>query len=140
MVDTFRPADVTAVFAGIPWEGYAEGTMITAAKNNDGFNLSVGSTGSGARAQSSDESGTVVVRFQQTATVNALLSAQHELDKASGDGVGPFLCKDLSGADVIAAESMWIRKVADVEYGNEIVAREWTLESDNLVITPGGNP
>jgi hypothetical protein len=139
-VNTYRPADVTLVFNGIPITGFMDGTFITAEKNNDAFALNVGSTGTGARAQTQDESGTVVFVLQQTAEANAALSALHELDKASGDGVGALACKDLSGVDTIGAETAWIRKVANMEYGNEISGREWTIETDNLVMIPGGNP
>lgn len=137
---TYRPADVTLVFAGVPITGFAEGTMITVAKASDGFNLNMGSTGTGARAQSHDESGTITFRLQQTAEVNAALTALHEADKASGNGVFPVGMKDLSGADTVAAQTAWITKIPDMEYSNEINAREWVIASDNLVMAPGGNP
>lgn len=139
-VETYRPADVTVVFAGIPLNGFVEGEFITAVKNSDAYNLNVGSTGKGARAQNADESGRVTIRLQQTAPENGLLSALHEIDKATGNGVGPFSMKDLSGLDAVAAESMWIVKVPDMTEGNEISGREWILESDNLRILLGGNP
>lgn len=139
-VGTHRPQDVTFSFAGIPISGYMSGTYITATKNEDAFALTIGSTGQGALAQTHDESGTVVFVLEQTAEVNAALSALHEAHKAGGDGVFPLGIKDLSGADTVSAETAWIRKSADIEYSNEITGREWTIESDNLKILPGGNP
>ena len=140
MPETYRPQDVIMTFNGIPFSGFMDGTMITAEKNNEAFALNIGSTGAGARAQTSDESGRVTVRLQQTSPVNAALSALHELDKASGDGIGPLAIKDLSGADVVAAASAWIVTTTTLEYSNEITVREWIFESENLQILPGGNP
>ena len=138
-VQTYRPKAVTVVFNGIPIEGFAEGTFIEAEKNEDAFALSVGSTGSGARAQTHDESGTVTVTLQQTSLTNAALSAMHKLDKAGGDGVGPLRVRDLSsGTELVAAETAWIRKVPNMGYSNDISPREWVFETDNLEMNPGG--
>ncbi|KKM68186.1 hypothetical protein LCGC14_1463410 [marine sediment metagenome] len=139
-VATHRPSSVTLVFNGIPISGFMDGTYVALTKNTDAFALKMGATGTGARAQTQDESGTCVFTLLQTSEVNAALTAMHKLDKNAGDGVGPLACKDLSGADTASAETAWIRKVADVEYSNEIMGREWTIETDNLDLSPGGNP
>jgi hypothetical protein len=138
-VKSYDPAKVTITFAGIIVEGYADGTFITAARNNPSFSLKVGSSGEGARAKSNDRSGIVTLTLQQSSASNDLLSAQAALDEASGDGIGSLLIKDLSGTTLCSAETAWIQKPADVEYAKEISDRQWVLETDILNIFAGGN-
>ena len=64
----------------------------------------------------------------------------HELDKASGNGIKPLLIVDGSGLDRVAAETAWLRKQPNLGFSNVLLGREWIIESDNLIITPGGNP
>lgn len=138
-VANYRAEEVTVAFAGIPITGFAAGSFVNAVRNNDSWNLTVGSGGEGARSSSGDRSGRITITLLATSASNAALSAQAALDEASGDGIGPVLVKDLSGADVITAETAWIVKPADQEKSNEISNREWILETDKLEIYSGGN-
>ncbi|NIQ91021.1 MAG: DUF3277 family protein [Nitrospinaceae bacterium] len=138
---TYNPADVTLVFGGIIVDGYADGTFITVARNEDAFTLMIGSDGEACRAKSNNKSGTVVFTLMQSSLANDLLSAQFNLDELSpgGDGIAPLLMKDNSGRTVVAAETAWIRKPADITFGREIENREWTIETNSLIMQGGGN-
>ena len=138
-VKTYNPADVLAVLAGIPISGYADGTFITASRDNPSWNSLVGSDGEGARAKSNDKSGTITFTLLQTSLSNDLLSGLITLDELSGDGVGPFMIKDNSGRTLLTAESAWIEKPADSEFGREISNREWVVKTDRLLGLIGGN-
>lgn len=138
-VKSYDPAQVSVTFAGIIVEGYADGTFITAARNNQSFTLKVGSSGEGARAKSNDRSGMVTLTLMQNSASNDLLSAQMALDEASGDGIGSLLIKDLSGTTLCSAETAWLQKPADVEFAKEISDRQWVIETDVLNIFAGGN-
>jgi hypothetical protein len=139
-VPTHRPQDVTVAFAGVPISGFAPGTYVSWERNNDSFNLAVGSAGEGGRAASGDKSGTVTVTLLQTSTVNGVLSALMNADELTGDGVGLLLVKDLSGATVVSAAAAWIRKHPAGELSNELTNREWVFETNELEIFDGGNP
>src|SRR3990172_3302697 len=119
-VRSYDPAQVTVVFAGIPIEGFADGTFLTAERANPMFNTMVGSDGEGARAKSNDTSGSVTLTLMQTSLSNDALSALAALDETSGDGVGPLLIKDGLGRTLIQAESAWLEKPANAEFGREI--------------------
>lgn len=138
-VKSYNAAEVVIIFAGIPMEGLADGTFVTVARNNQAFSLAVGSDGEGARAKSNDKSGTITITLMQNSAANDLLSAIANLDEQSGDGVAPFLMKDLSGTTLVAAETAWVQKQADVEFAKEITNREWVLESDAIDMFVGGN-
>lgn len=138
-VRTYNAADVSIIFAGIPIDGFADGTFITAARDNPTFNSVVGSDGEGARAKSNDRSGTITITLLQTSFSNDELSAIALLDELSDAGVAPFTLRDGSGRTVLHAETAWIEKPADVELGREISNREWILKTDNLQMNVAGN-
>lgn len=138
-VKTYNPADVAIIFAGVPVEGIADGTFVTVARNNQSYNMNIGSDGEGVRAKSNDKGGTVTLTLMQSSVSNDALSALSILDEASGDGVGPLLIKDNSGRTLCSAETAWIQKPADVEFAREATTREWVFETDLLDMFIGGN-
>ena len=138
-VATYQPDFVTVAFAGIPITGFAPGTFVNAARNNDSWNLSVGSGGDATRAKSGDKSGRVTITLLGSSASNASLSALAAVDEKAGTSVYPLLVKDLSGADVVTAGTAWIVKPPDLEKSNEETNREWIFETDDLEIVAGGN-
>lgn len=138
-VKTYDPAQVNIVFAGVPIDGFADGTFITVARDNPSYNLAIGSDGEGARAKSNDRSATITITLMQNSATNDLLSAVSLADELTGDGVGPFLMKDLSGRTLVGAETAWLEKPSDVEFAREITNREWVIKTDALDIFIGGN-
>lgn len=138
-VATYQPDYVTVAWSGIPITGFAPGSFINAARNNDSWNLSVGSGGDATRAKSGDRSGRVTITLLGSSASNTALSHAAALDERDGSQVGPLLIKDLSGADVVVAGTAWIVKPPDLEKSNEETNREWVFECDNLEIFAGGN-
>jgi len=139
-VATYNPKKVLLSWGPILFEGYADGSMIEAVRNNQAVNLAIGSTGDGCRAISNDKSGTVTVNLLQSSLTNGLLNAQAIIDEESGDAVYPLFLKDLSGLDAVVAESAWIQKNADATYARETENRTWILETDSLNILVAGIP
>jgi len=138
-VATYQPDLVTVAFAGIPITGFAPGTFISAVRNEDSWNLSVGSGGDATRAKSGNRSGRVTLTLLGSSASNAALSALSQVDERTGAGVGPLGVKDLSGADTVTAGTAWIVKPPDLEKSNEETNREWVFETDSLEIVAGGN-
>lgn len=138
-VATYQPDFVTVAFFGIPLTGFAPGTFINAERNEDSWNLSVGSGGDATRAKSGNRSGRVTLTLLGSSASNAALSAIVELDERSGTQVGALLVKDLSGADVCTAGTAWIVRPPTLEKSNEETNREWIFETDVLEIVAGGN-
>ena len=138
-VKTYSPNEVICIVAGIPVSGFADGTFITAARDNPGWTKGSGADGEGWRAKSSDYTGTITLTLLQTSSSNDALSALALTDENSGDGVGPFLLKDNSGRTLINAETCWIEKIADSEFAREVSNREWAIHTDKLNMFVGGN-
>jgi hypothetical protein len=138
-VKSYNAGEVSIVLGSIIFEGFADGTFVTVARDNPSFNSIVGSDGEGARAKSNDRSGTITCTLLQTSATNALLSEVIRQDELSGSGVLPLMVKDGSGLSVAEAETAWLEKPADAEYAREITNREWVIKTDNLNQFVGGN-
>lgn len=137
----YDPSQVTVIFAGIPISGFAEGTFVSAERNEDSFSLYVGADGEVTRAKSNNKSGRVTFTLAQSSLSNDALSAIATVDELSpaGDGIAPLLVKDLSGRTIVSALEAWIVKPATSEFGRETSEREWILESGDLTMFVGGN-
>jgi ribonuclease HI len=119
--------------------GFADGSFETVARNTDAFALYVGTDGEGTRAKSNNKSGKVTITLAQSSDSNAILSGIAALDELSNNGIVPLLIKDNSGLSLYAAETAWIVKQPDSEFGREIGSREWILETDSLAMFTAGN-
>lgn len=138
---TYDPSQVTLIAAGVPVSGFAEGTFITAERNEDSFNLSVGSDGEACRTRTNNRSGRITFTLLQSSISNQLLAAVLNTDEITpaGDAIAPSMIKDNTGTTLIMAETSWLVRPANVEYANEASNREWIVETDNLVMNIGGN-
>ncbi len=137
-VKSYNPASVFIIVGPVPIVGYADGTFITAGRVNDAFTMGSGADGEGWRAKSNDRTGVITLTLLQSSLSNVGLSALAALDETSGDGVVPFLMKDISGTTILAAETCWITKFADVERARELSTVEWSISTDSLIMTVGG--
>ena len=138
MAKTYDPKDYSIIVGGHIVEGFADGTFINVARNEDTWALSVGAGGEGARAKSNNKSGTVVLTLMQTSRSNSVLSGFHNADELNNGGQVPVLIKDNNGDTVAEATTAWVRKPADIERAKEISNTEWTLETDKLIMLVGG--
>ncbi len=138
---TYDPDDVSAVFAGIPIAGYADGTFVEIEQDEDDFSLTVGSDGEACRAKTNNRAASMTVTLLQSSATNDLLSAKRNADilTPSGDGIGAFMVKDNSGTTVCNAQKAWIVKPPAVVYSRGVEARAWTFKTDSMDWFVGGN-
>lgn len=137
-VKTFDPKNLLISAGPNQLTGFAEGSFVTVARDEDAFNLTVGSDGEGARAKSNIKSGTVTLTLLQSSAGNDILSTLAKSDELNGGGVFPLLVKDASGRSLFAAETAWVQKLPDSEFSNEITSREWVIRTDKLEAFVGG--
>jgi hypothetical protein len=139
MAKTFDPKQVSVIVGGHIVQGFADGTFVKVARNNDMFALKVGADGEGARAKSNDKSGTLEITLLQSSASNDVLSGFATSDEISNGGQVPLLVKDGNGTTLVEALTGWVKKKPDVEFGKEISDRVWVFESDKLDMLIGGN-
>lgn len=134
----YDPKAVVVTFKGAILTGYADGSFISAERNEDSFSLQVGAGGEFTRTRNRNESGRVTLTLLQTSPSNDILSAFLKLDEMGGLGKGPLSIKDLRGNTVVFAETAWLTRPASVEYGTEGSSREWVFETGRLEMNVGG--
>lgn len=130
----YSPKKVVATVAGIPIDGYADGTFITVEQSEDNFTLYKGAGGDMARAQNLDESGEVTFTLMATSITNAQLSALAKADRDSLTGVGTIIIKDLLGTTLVKGNAAWVKKNPTINFGKEVETREWVFTVAKLKI------
>lgn len=137
----YDPSEILIQFGAITVEGYADGTFVTVEDDEDAYSMQVGTDGEAVRSKSNNRGGTITLSLLQSSAANALLSAQHNLDRLSsgGAGISPLLIKDNNGAAIYTAETAWIQKRPSAEYAREATAREWVIRTNNLISLDGGS-
>lgn len=139
MARTYSPKKVQLAIGPHIATGYADGTFIQVERTADQFQVVVGADGESARSASADKSGTIVVTVLQTSASNDFLSTALITDELTNLNTFPVLLRDGSGRTLVQAGEAWVKKYATIELGKEIVAREWTIETGELLIFEGGN-
>lgn len=136
--NNYDPKKVICSFAGIELLGYAEGTFVSAERQEDAYELSVGSAGDVTRVKNNNRTGTITVTLQHASPTNDRLSSQYATDELSGLATGSFIIKDLLGTTLVTAPQAWIKKLPTVEYGDTGPTREWTFDCSELIVFVGG--
>ena len=137
----YDPSKVLSSFGKIALSGFADGTMISCSRLEDGYSMRTGVQGDTTRVRSRNRNGQVVFTLLAGSPVNALLSANAALGEGADPlDIGPFLLKDLSDAGTtVTSVASWIRKMGDLERGSDGPAIEWTLDCYDLRIFHGGS-
>lgn len=75
-----------------------------------------------------------------TSESNAFLSEIFTIDNETGEGMLPFMMKDLSGDTIFIAEQAWVTQPPEAEYGKTVNEFEWTIETGKVTsFSVGGN-
>jgi hypothetical protein len=138
-VKTYDPAQVIVTIDGNDISGFADGTFVGVARNNDIFTLTVGADGEATRTKSNDRSGRFTFTLQQSSISNDVINAIANRDEESNQGAVAVQVKDASGNALHSAERAWVVKKPDSEYAKETSNREWILETNELIHDPAGN-
>lgn len=136
MVRTYDPKQVSYIAAGNIIGGFADGTFLGVARNEDTVSYQRAAYGGGSRTITADKSGRITATLQQTSPSNAVFAAQVSILELQGGSADLFsaLVKDGSGNDLHSAATAWVIRPSDSDYGNELSNREWVVETDELIM------
>lgn len=138
MAKNYDPKSVVLTLGTHIVSGYADGTFITAARNNQMFTLQSGASGETSRSKSSDFSGTLELVLMQTSISNDFLQSKASLDELNNAGKFTVGLLDENGTTIISAVEAWVQQQPSVEFGKELSERTWTLETGELIMKVGG--
>ena len=136
---TYSPDQVIVTFGAHVVTGFADGSFVKLARNEDAYSLVVGIDGEGTRAKVNNKSGQCELTLLQSSDSNDYLTSVAITDEQNNGGLQPLTVKDLSGRTLAFAEQAYIKKISDVEFAREVGNRVWVLETDSLVLNVAGN-
>ena len=136
---TYDPKNVSLILGGQIIQGYTDGTFINVERNEDMFSMKVGVDGIGTRAKTNNKSGKITITLHQSSPSNDYLSTLALADENANAGAVPMLMRDNNGTSLCTSLTMWVKKMANAEYGKEVGNRVWVLESDEIIMFNGGN-
>lgn len=138
-VKTYDPKGVSLIIGGHIVQGYADGSFVKVARNNDAYTTKVGADGEPSRTKNNDKSGTVEITILQSSASNDVLSGYALADELNNGGQVPVLVKDNNGTSIYVSESGWVKKIPDADLGKEMGERTWVIECGSLDMFVGGN-
>lgn len=143
MAQNYDPSSVLITFTtpvmAVAFVGLL-GAFVTGKRDEDAWKKKTGATGDAARAKVRNKGGTIEITVMQTSSTNAQLSFLHTLGESlpvTGNDAGAILISDLLSQTLCHAKTAWIKKVADVEFSEEIMGRKWTFDCESLDINHG---
>lgn len=138
-VRTFDPGKFIITIAGLPINGFADGTYINIERETDTFSKEIGADGVVSRVAMNDKSALLTITLSQTSPSNDALSILHNADELTGQGVVPIAVKDITGRSTYISGSGWIKKPAGFEGSKELTTREWVIDMAETIWFTGGN-
>ena len=136
---TFDPKKFLIVVGAATMGGFADGTFITAERDEATWSKKTGADGETARNKTNNRAGKFTLTLMASSDSNDVLSALAILDELNNDGVFPIVIKDLLGRTVCAAGQAWITMPAKIEAGKELGDREWVIDSGPIEFFVGGS-
>jgi hypothetical protein len=128
------PFPMSVLFTGLL------GAFVTGKRDENAWKKKVGAQGDVARAKVRNKGGTIEITVMQTSPTNSQLGILHAASESlpvTGLDAGALLITDLLSQTLVHVKTAWILKVADVEYGEEIMGRKWTFDCESLDINYG---
>lgn len=139
-VKTYDPNNVQIILGGAPMSGFADGTFVSVASDENLYNKTVGADGEVSRARLNNKSATITLTLKQTSSSNDVLSNYAALDQASDSGVFPLMIKEIgSGRTLLFTQAAWVEKFPDTAYSKDVEDREWTIATSQMNTFIGGN-
>ena len=136
---TYDPKQVAVIIGAFEISGFSEGSVVSVEYDEDAFSLQIGADGEGTRSKSNNRSATISIKTMQSSDSNTILDAFRKADEYGNAGTFPLMIKDGSGDSLHAAETAWIQKAPSATYDVTATEREWTIRTDNLQSSYGGN-
>ncbi|KJF47115.1 DUF3277 family protein [Bacillus safensis] len=121
---TYNPMDVTTTIAGKIVTGFSEGTMVSASKDEDNFQVKMSAKGEASVAVTNNMLGTITLTLSQGSPFVALLNQYANTSKQF-----PIWIKNNGMVkETIGGTSAMVKKNADAEYGDEVGDREFEIQ------------
>jgi len=137
---TYNFNEVICIVHGRRIRGFAETDSISIERDEDSNSTQVGADGEVTRSSSNNKAGKFILNIQQASPDNEYLQSIMNNDEQTGTGIGATVVTDLSGTGLGKGLTSWLVKPAGRKYSRDAGEMSWTIQTDNLELTGGGNP
>jgi hypothetical protein len=136
----YSPEDVIILVAGaVSIEGVAEGTFVSIAKEDVPFTTKITADGVVSRNYTNSQVYNVTLTLHSASSSNDVLTKLWLIDETTQRGKFSLLIKDPLGTSLFYSDSSWVSKTPQLDFGDKISNREWTLTCTQVDINYGGN-
>ncbi len=136
----YSPEDVIILVAGsIAVAGMAEGTFISISKEDAPFTTKVSADGVVSRNYTNSQVFNITLTLHSASSSNDLLTKLWKIDEATQRGKFSVFIKDPLGTSLFHSNVGWVSKTPQMEFGDKITNREWTITCTQATINYGGN-
>jgi hypothetical protein len=136
---SYDPKQVIVIVGGAPISGYADGTFVEVAFDEQQFNKTTGADGLTQRTKTNNYAGSMTITLLQGSSGNDVLSALWNADRYENAGAVPIIVKDLSGRTLWAAQHGWVQQMPNNGFSKDAEDRAWVIDCDELTGIAGGN-
>jgi hypothetical protein len=136
----YSPEDVIILVAGaVSITGVAEGTFISISKEDAPFTTKISADGIVSRKHTNSQVYNVTLTLHSASSSNDILTKLWLIDEATQRGKFPLLIKDPLGTSLFYSDVGWVSKTPQLDFGDKISNREWTITCTQVDINFGGN-
>lgn len=135
----YSPGEISVIVDGAIISGFADGTFINVARDEESSTFVPSATGGGSRTKNANKAGRFTFTLQQTSESNQVLSDLLKRDEDGENVLVSVLVRDNSGSDLHKAEQCYIVQYPSSDYAKELSNREWVLQAEVLEMNLGGN-
>lgn len=139
---TYSPADVDCYILGKKLVGFPTGSFVKVKKREQNYKESFSMDGSVELIVQNSGLYDITFTLQQTAAFNDVLSTLNDIAVRKAFFVPlPILIKDSKGGSTFFCSNSWISSTPELEFGDNLINRQWTLttNSGNLFIAGNDN-
>jgi len=136
-MERYSPDAVKITYRGTLITGFAEGTFVECERNEDAYNIQVGSLGDVTRTRNLNKTGRVTITLMQHAPINDFLNVFLAADDLVDTPPGALQVKDLSNGMRVHAAEAWVTKPPKVERAKEAGTIQYVFECADLEFTVG---
>lgn len=137
---TYSPADVDCYILGKKLVGFPTGSFVKVKKREQNYKESFSMDGSVELIVQNSGLYDITFTLQQTAAINDVLSTLNDIAIRKAFYVPlPILIKDSKGGSNFFCSNSWISSTPELEFGDSLVNRQWTLTTNDGKLFIAGN-
>lgn len=124
---------VVCTFGPIILRGYAEGSAISIAFDEDLFDVVVGCDGETTRSRKNNNNATVEITLAQSSGAHEEMQLSTLRTSALSSQTFPMFINDIMNGELYSSAEAFVKKLPDAEMNNGVTERKWTICCPDMI-------